>query len=67
VVASVNDASNVPTTVAGREYVLRYRPTTPEVAAQGVCFAFDILHFDPADNGNATFYIQDVTLTEIAE
>ncbi|MCC6547426.1 hypothetical protein IT570_09685 [Candidatus Sumerlaeota bacterium] len=66
VVAGENaNAANTPNSIGGKEYTLYYRPSNEEVAKQGVRFAFDLIHFDPKDNSNATLYIQDVTFTEL--
>jgi len=59
------DAANTPTTLAGKEYKLYYRPTNDVVAAQGVRFAIDLAHFDSRDNSGATIYLNDVTLREL--
>lgn len=66
VAASLNpDADNMPTSISGREYKLLYSPSSQDIADHGVRFAFDLLHFDPNDNADATFYIQEVTLREL--
>jgi hypothetical protein len=59
------DAANTPTTIAGKEYKLYYRPTNPIVAKQGVRFALDLAHFDPTDNANATIYLHEVSFREL--
>lgn len=65
VIAGLNqDAANAPTTIGGKEYTVYYRPSNDEVARQGVRFAFDLIHFDPNDNANATLYLQDVSFEE---
>ncbi|MBI1289734.1 hypothetical protein GC173_00625 [bacterium] len=58
------EASNTPTTVAGKEYRLYYRPTNAAVGNQGVRFALDLANFDPLDNASATIYLNEVTLRE---
>ncbi len=58
-------AGNPPTSVAGREYLLFYRPSTPEIAEQGVRFAFDLLHFLEEPNSDATLYIHDIGFRKV--
>ncbi len=66
VIAGENaNAANTPNTIGGKEYTLYYRPSNEEIAKQGIRFAFDLIHFDPKDNSNATLYIQDVTFSEL--
>lgn len=65
-VASLNaDADNVPKSIAGREYKLHWSPSSQTIANHGARFAFDLIHHDPRDNSNATFFIQDVTFREL--
>ena len=59
-----SSAANTPNTIGGKEYELYYRPTNSAVAAQGVRFAFDLIHFDPSDNADATLFVQDVKFEE---
>lgn len=66
VAASLNpEADNMPTTISGREYRLLYSPSSQDIADHGVRFAFDLIHFDPNDNSDATFFIHEVTLREL--
>ncbi len=66
VIAGENaNAANTPNTIGGKEYTLYYKPSNAEVAKQGIRFAFDLVHFDPKDNSNATLYLQEVSFSEL--
>ena len=66
VIAGENaNAANTPNTIGGKEYTLYYKPSNAEVAKQGIRFAFDLIHFDPKDNSNATLYLQEVSFSEL--
>ncbi len=60
------EASNAPSTIGGKTYKLYYQPSNQAIAEQGVRFAFDLLHFDASDNADATFYIQELSLSELS-
>lgn len=60
------EAQNAPTTIAGNTYKLYYRASSEAVAAQGVRFAFDLIHFTPTDNSNATLYVNDIVFKELS-
>lgn len=65
VVSDVSDtADNAPDTIGGKEYKLYYRPSNDAVAKQGVRFSFDLIHFNPADNADATLFLHDVKFEE---
>ena len=67
-VASVTPGvGNAPSNLGGTVYTLYYRPTNAAVAARGMSFSFDIIHAgQPNKNSNASLYLQDLTIEELA-
>lgn len=60
------EAALPPTTMSGNDYHLYYRPSNAAIGAQGFRVALDLLNFEDSRNADATIYLRDLSVDEVA-